>query len=218
MLGKQCTNGARCAFVGARDDAGCMTTDRGFVVIDVETSGFDPATARMLSVAALTLSPTCVVEHSMYTLLDPGVDPGPTHVHGLTAAMLAGQPRFADVAARLAALMSGRILVAHNVAFDYAFLAAEGRRCGATLPVDEVLCSLELAGLLDLGLDSLSLASLAAHWHVAQARPHDALDDARVLAAILPSALSRAAARRMKLPIRHPSALRPPLPRYPACA
>lgn len=195
-----------------------MNTNRGFVVIDVETSGFDPATARMLSVAALTLSPTCVVEHSMYTLLDPGVDPGPTHVHGLTAAMLAGQPRYADVAAQLASLMSGRTLVAHNVAFDYGFLAAESHRCGATLPVTEVLCSLELAGLLGLGLDSLSLASLAAHWNVPQARPHDALDDARVLAAILPSAISCAAARRTKLPIRHPSTLPLPQRRYPACA
>lgn len=195
-----------------------MNTNRGFVVVDVETSGFDPATARILSVAALTLSPTCVVEQSLYTLLDAGVDPGPTHVHGLTAAMLAGQPRYADVAARLASLMGGRILVAHNVAFDYGFLAAESHRCGATLPVTEVLCSRELTGLLDLRLDSLSLASLAALWNVPQARPHDALDDARVLAAILPSALSRAVEQRVTLPIRHPSTLPSPVPQYPACA
>jgi DNA polymerase-3 subunit epsilon len=81
-------------------------------------------------------------------------------VHGLTAAMLTGQPHYADVAARLAPLLRGRILVAHNAAFDYAVLAAETRRCGAALPVTDVLCTHELASRLDLGLHSLSLAAL----------------------------------------------------------
>ncbi len=186
-----------------------MTTHRGYVVIDVETSGFDPTTARVLSVAALTLTPAGAVQDSLHTLLDPGVDPGPTHVHGLTAGMLTGQPRYADVAAHLAPLLRGRILVAHNAAFDYAFLAAETRRCGAELPVTDVLCTYELAGRLDLGLASLSLAALAAHWTIPQARPHDALDDARVLAAILPRAVARASDLGVALPIRDPATLPP---------
>ena len=66
--------------------------------------------------------------------------------------MLAGQPCFADIAEHLAPLLRGRILVAHNAAFDYAFLAAEARRCDTELPVTSVLCTLELAALLDLGL------------------------------------------------------------------
>lgn len=193
-----------------------MTTHRGFVVVDVETSGFDPAAARVLSVAALTLTPTATPEHSLHTLLNPGVDPGPTHVHGLTAAMLAGQPRYADIAGQLATMLHGRILVAHNAAFDHAFLASEARRCGTDLPVTDVLCTHELAARLDLGLASLSLAALAAHWHIQQARPHDALDDARVLAAILPRALAVAADRGIALPIRHPGTL-PPV-HYPVAA
>ncbi|MDO2396075.1 exonuclease domain-containing protein [Mycobacterium avium subsp. hominissuis] len=193
-----------------------MSTHRGFVVVDVETSGFDPTTARVLSVAALTLTPAATPEHALHTLLNPGVDPGPTHVHGLTAAMLAGQPRYADITDQLAPLLHGRILVAHNAAFDYAFLAAEARRCGADLPVADVLCTHELAARLDLGLPSLSLAALAAHWGIQQARPHDALDDARVLAAILPRALAVAADRGVTVPIRQPATL-PPV-HYPAAA
>jgi DNA polymerase-3 subunit epsilon len=142
-------------------------------------------------------------------LLNPGVDPGPPNIHGLTPAMLAGQPRYADIAEHLAPLLRGRILVAHNAAFDYAFLAAEARRCDTELPVTSVLCTLELAGLLDLGLGSLSLAALARHWNIPQARPHDALDDARVLAAVLRHALARAAELEITLPIRSPAALPP---------
>jgi DNA polymerase III subunit epsilon len=186
-----------------------MNTAGDFVVVDVETSGFDPAAARVLSVAALTLTAQGSIERSMYSLLDPGVDPGPTDIHGLTPAMLAGQPCYADIAEQLAPLLRERILVAHNVAFDYAFLAAEARRCDTELPVTSVLCTLELAALLDLGLDSLSLAALANHWNIRQARPHDALDDARVLAAVLRRALARAADLEITLPVRSPATLPP---------
>jgi DNA polymerase-3 subunit epsilon len=195
--------------VGAGRDAEDMNTAPDFVVVDVETSGFDPVAARMLSVAALTLTADGAVEHSMYTLLNPGVDPGPTNIHGLTPTMLAGQPCYADIAEHLAPLLRGRILVAHNAAFDYAFLAAEARRCDTELPATSVLCTFELAALLELGLDSLSLAALARHWNIRQARPHDALDDARVLAAVLRHALARAAELEITLPIRAPSTLPP---------
>ena len=94
-------------------------------MVDVETSGFRPGQARIVSVAALALSDDGNVEKSLYSLLNPGVDPGPTHVHGLTAEMLAGQPTFGDVAADLVEVLRGRTLVAHNVGFDYSFLAAE---------------------------------------------------------------------------------------------
>jgi DNA polymerase-3 subunit epsilon len=72
------------------------------------------------------------------------------------------------------------------------------------------------AALLDLDLNSLSLAALARHWNIPQARPHDALDDARVLAGVLPRALARAAELEIPLPIRPPATL-PPL-EFPAAA
>lgn len=180
-----------------------------FAVIDVETSGFDPDHARVLSVAALIVTADGTITDSMHTLLNPGVDPGPTDIHGLTAAMLAGQPDFTAVADQLATLLRGRVLVAHNAGFDYAFLAAETHRCGAELPVTSVLCTLELAGQLNLGLDSLKLGALAKHWSIPQARPHDALDDARVLAAALPRMITRAAQLEVALPVRAPITLPP---------
>ncbi len=187
-----------------------MSTASDYVVVDVETSGTDPETDRVLSIAALTLAPDGTVEHTLHTLLNPGVDPGPTNIHGLTTAKLAGQPRYPDVAPTLAQLLRGRILVAHNVAFDYAFLAAEAHRSHTQLPVTSVLCTVELAKLLHLGIDSLSLAALAHHWGITQANPHDALDDARVLTSVLSHALTRAARLAIPLPLRPPHTLQPP--------
>jgi DNA polymerase-3 subunit epsilon len=174
----------------------------GWAVVDVETSGFRPGQARIVSIAALAVGDDGNVERSVATLLNPGCDPGPTHVHGLTAEMLDGQPCFGDVIGDLLEVLDGRTLVAHNVAFDYSFLAAEAELVGAELPVDTVMCTVELARRLELGTENLRLETLAAHWGVPQLRPHDALDDAQVLAQILKPTLARARERRSWLPVR----------------
>jgi DNA polymerase-3 subunit epsilon len=174
----------------------------GWAVVDVETSGFRPGQARVVSVAALALGDDGNVEQSLYSLLNPGVDPGPTHVHGLTTEMLQGQPRFGDIVGDFVELLKGRTLVAHNVGFDYSFMAAEAELVGAELPVDTAMCTVELARRLELGTENLRLETLAAHWGITQIKPHDALDDAMVLAQILKPVLVRARERKVWLPLR----------------
>ena len=176
--------------------------EAGWAVIDVETSGFRPGQARVISLAALALDGDGAIERSVVSLLNPGVDPGPTHVHGLTPEMLADQPTFADVATELADVLHGRTLVAHNVAFDYAFLAAEAEFAGLALPVDSVMCTVELARRVALGTENLRLETLAAHWGVPQLRPHDAFDDAAVLSRVLVPTLERARELGVWLPVR----------------
>ncbi|KAA1249321.1 DEDDh family exonuclease [Mycobacterium simiae] len=174
----------------------------GWAVIDVETSGFRPGQARIISIAVLGLDAGGRVEQSVVSLLNPGVDPGPTHVHGLTVAMLEDQPQFADIVGAVLDVLRGRTLVAHNVAFDYAFLAAEAELADTELPVDTVMCTVELARRLELGIENLRLETLAAHWGVTQERPHDAFDDALVLTGVLAPALERARQLDVWLPIR----------------
>jgi DNA polymerase-3 subunit epsilon len=176
--------------------------DTGWVVLDVETSGFRPGHARIISLAALALDADGNIEHSMASLLNPGVDPGPTHVHGLTADMLANQPSFTQIAPDLIDMLHGRTLVAHNVAFDYSFLAAEAELAEVELPLETVMCTVELTRRLSLGTENLRLETLAAHWGVVQLRPHDALDDALVLSQLLTPAIDRARALDVWLPVR----------------
>ncbi|WP_421843566.1 DEDDh family exonuclease [Mycobacterium sp.] len=176
--------------------------DGGWAVIDVETSGFRPGLARIISLAVLGLDSGGQIEQSVVSLLNPGVDPGPTHVHGLTASMLDDQPQFADIANDVVEVLRGRTLVAHNVAFDYGFLAAEAENVNVELPVDSVMCTVELARRLELGIVNLRLETLAAHWGVTQERPHDAFDDALVLTHVLAAALTRARELGVWLPLR----------------
>jgi len=58
------------------------------------------------------------------------------HIHGLTRERLAGAPSFEQIAPDLLEVLEGRILVAHNAAFDHRFLAAGVERAGLKLPVE----------------------------------------------------------------------------------
>lgn len=165
-----------------------MQTDSGFgsfAVVDVETSGLSPGRHRVLSVAALLLDPSGAVVREFHSLVDPGEDPGPVHVHGLTREILRGAPDFGAVRERLAEVLAGRVLVAHNARFDHGFLAAEFRRTGARLPVARRMCTVALARRVAPPTADLKLRTLAAHYGVRQQRAHDALDDTRVLAGVL---------------------------------
>ena len=175
--------------------------DQSWAVVDVETSGFQPDSGRVLSVAALVLDPAGRPQQRFSSLVDAGVDPGPAHVHGLTRERLAGAPRFDQIAPELLGMLDGRILVAHNAAFDHRFLAAEVERAGLKLPVEQRLCTLALSRRLGLAVSDHRLATLAAYWGVPQERAHDALDDVTVLARILTHSLLLAAQLDLPLPL-----------------
>ncbi|MBF6436800.1 TerD family protein [Nocardia cyriacigeorgica] len=164
-----------------------------FTVVDVETSGLRATADRVLSVAALTLDRDGRVAHEFHTLVDPGCDPGPVHVHGLTRELLAGAPRFEHISQQLSQLLAGRIMVAHNAGFDYGFLAGEFGRVGGSLPVERRLCTLALARRVEPPTPDYRLSTLATYYGVRQSRAHDALDDARVLAGVVRSLIADAA-------------------------
>lgn len=178
-----------------------LDLDHSWAVVDIETSGFQPDAGRVLSVAALVLDAAGRPERRFHTLVDAGVDPGPVHIHGLTHERLAGAPSFEQIAPDLLEMLEGRILVAHNAAFDHRFLAAEVERAGLKLPVERRLCTLALSRRLGLAVPDHKLGTLASYWGVPQQRAHDALDDVEVLARILTHSLLLAARLDMPLPL-----------------
>lgn len=171
-----------------------------WALVDVETSGLVARRDRVLSVAVVTVGPDGNQTGEFSTLLNPGCDPGPVEVHGLTAERLRGAPRFEDVAGRIGGMLKGRVLVAHNAQFDYEFLAHEFARARSFLPVERRLCTLALNRSVDPPTCDLKLGTLAAHYGIPQQRAHDALDDTRVLAGVLRSTLREAGRLGLALP------------------
>ncbi|MFC4948163.1 TerD family protein [Pseudonocardia sp. GCM10023141] len=179
-----------------------LDSDHAWAVVDVETSGFHPGSSRVLSVAAMALDPAGrPVGPRFSSLVNAGCDPGPVHVHGITAARLATAPTFGEIAPRLLEVLDGRILVAHNAAFDHGFLTAEADRIGLELPVRQRLCTLALSRRLGIDVPNHKLATLAGYWGVPQLHAHDAADDMEVLARILTHSLLLAARLDMPLPL-----------------
>ncbi|MBD0844390.1 TerD family protein [Streptomyces sp. TRM68416] len=180
-------------------DTGAYAHD--WALVDVETSGLMARRDRVLSVAVITISPDGEQTGEFSTLLNPGCDPGPVEVHGLTVERLQGAPTFDQVAGRIGAMLQDRVLVAHNAQFDYDFLAYEFARARMWLPVSQRLCTLALNRQVDPPTDDMKLGTLAAHYGIPQQRAHDALDDTRVLAGILRASLREAARLDLPLPL-----------------
>ncbi|MDX3842180.1 exonuclease domain-containing protein, partial [Streptomyces europaeiscabiei] len=172
-----------------------------WALVDVETSGLRPGRDRVLSLAILTLDAHGNQTGEFSTLLNPGCDPGPVHIHGLTAARLAGAPTFEEIAPQVGALLSSRVLVAHNAQFDYDFLAHEFAHVRSWVPVSRRMCTLALNRLVGPSTPDLKLGTLAAHYGVRQERAHDAQDDVRVLSGILRGSLSAAEQLGLSLPL-----------------
>ena len=160
----------------------------GFAVIDVETTGFSPEAERIVEVGVVVLDRRGVERSSFSTLLHPGRDPGPTHVHRITAAMVTGAPSFADILPYLGGQLSGRVLVGHNIdRFDLAFVRAEWDRAGTGIPFPAHPVTVDTLQVAQhhLGLRGRArLVECCERYGLAWDDHHTALGDARVTAAL----------------------------------
>ncbi len=158
----------------------------GFAVVDLETTGFSPRLGdRVAEVGVVLVDDAGRVEDEWCTLVNPERDLGPQHVHGIAAADVALAPTFDRVAPALLRLLEGRVLVAHNAAFDTKFLRAEIGRAGIAAAIDPLacLCTQQLAGRYLTG--SRALAACCATVGVVHDGAHSALGDARATAGLL---------------------------------
>jgi DNA polymerase III subunit epsilon len=159
----------------------------GYAVIDFETTGLSPNYGhRIIEIGIVHVSPDGAIERSFETVLNPGRDLGPVHIHQIRGRDVVNAPTFADIASTLVDLLRGRVLVAHNARFEVTFLAAEFARLGATSPVgvDEALCTMRLAFEFLPG-SGRKLADCCAAFDIDLANAHEALGDATATALLL---------------------------------
>ncbi len=161
-------------------------------IVDLETTGADPSRDRITEIAIL-LTEGDQLLGQWSTLVNPGI-PIPARIQaliGITDAMVADAPAFAEIADTVWTKLSGAVFVAHNARFDYGFLRAafEAERKPWDAPV---MCSVKFSRALDPehsrhGLDAI----IARGGYTIDAR-HRALDDAMIVWRFLQDALTRA--------------------------
>ena len=160
---------------------------KGFAVFDFETTGLSARrNDRVVEVGVVLMGEDGEIEGEFSTLLNPGRDLGPSHIHHIYGRDVADAPGFGDVAPTLLEIMADRVLVAHNAQFDYAFLLAELERCGIeTSSINaSVLCTMKLSKAFLPG-GGRSLSACCDAYDITISKAHEALSDARATAALL---------------------------------
>lgn len=103
---------------------------------------------------------------------------------GITEEMLKDAPSFSQEADTIAQITEGKVLVAHNAAFDFGMLRAEYNRIQHRFS-RQILCTVEASRSLLPGLKSYSLGNLSNTLNIAIENRHRAQGDALATVKIL---------------------------------
>jgi len=168
-----------------------------YAVVDVETTGMRVRGGDRVTEIAVVHVDGGGSTVAFESLIDPGcpIPPRITALTGISAATVAGAPRFEDVADRVLAALTGRVFVAHNARFDLSFLRAELERAADVVFRPPLLCTVRLSRALVPELARRNLDSVI-HWFgITTDRRHRAAGDALATAEVLRRLLDRAAER-----------------------
>ncbi len=164
-------------------------------VIDTETTGLDPAKARIVEIAAVPLKNGRLDDTAaLRRLVNPGepIPPAATAIHAIDDRAVAAAPGFAAAWPEFAAALSGAILIGHRLGFDLAVLKRECARAGLAWVAPRTLDTGLLAQVAEPNLGGYTIEHLA-NWLDLGATiegRHSALGDAvitgRIFLALLP--------------------------------
>jgi DNA polymerase-3 subunit epsilon len=159
--------------------------------VDLETTGGHAVRDRVIEAGIVLMRDGEVIEE-FSTLVNPGIriPRAIQQFTGISEAMVADAPRFAQVADELMQRLEGRLFVAHNARFDYGFLRSEFRRLGRRFRAP-VLCTVRLSRALTPDIRGHNLDAVMQRYGIACDARHRALGDARVLAHFLRTARER---------------------------
>jgi len=155
-------------------------TQHALAFVDLETTGATASKDRITEIGIILVDGESVQEWS--TLVQPETRI-PLHIErltGITNEMVTDAPRFADVSKEVLRLLEGRIFVAHNARFDYAFLKQSFLREGIDFSA-KTLCTVKLSRRLFPAHPRHNLDSLIARHGLKVDARHRAIGDARLI-------------------------------------
>ncbi|WP_020523314.1 exonuclease domain-containing protein [Catelliglobosispora koreensis] len=170
-----------------------------FVVIDLETTGLEPAEDRIIEIAMGRVENGQLVDE-WATLLSADRDPGPVFLHHISERMLDGAPTFRDMAGEILSRLDGAVVVAHHAPFEESFLVAELNRIGVTPAPLPAICTRQLAKAV-LASPNYKLATCCEICGITITDAHTALGDVRATALLLTKLLHLAPDLRYPVPL-----------------
>lgn len=159
--------------------------DQDYVVVDIETTGGWTGGDRITEIGAVKIRNHQVVAE-WHSLLNPqrSIPAKIVALTGITNEMVRGAPLFAEIADSFLQFMGDGVFVAHNVNFDYGFIAAEYERLERRFRFPK-LCTCAGMRRRYPGLKSYGLGKLTRAFNIELRDHHRALCDARAAARLL---------------------------------
>lgn len=153
-----------------------------FVVFDTETTGLDVGRDAVVQLSGVRVVNGRRLRSEQFDMLvDPGrpIPPSSTAIHKITDEMVQGAEKVDVAASRFAEFCDGAVLVAHNAAFDMAFLKREEAKGGVVFD-HPVICTARLSAALKPHLTDHTLDGLAERYGITipEELRHTALGDA----------------------------------------
>ena len=159
---------------------------RACVFLDVETTGLNVFTDRIVEIAAVRMEHGVQVD-MIDTLINPEclIPKSAYEIHHIGNADVTYSPTFEQIAPRLLALMDGAPIIAHNAAFDARFIGMELDRAGCPPQQIYYVDTVPLAREAFPGLYNYKLETLSSELHLGDgAQQHRAMDDCRRVMAL----------------------------------
>lgn len=159
------------------------------IVLDTETTGFDPQTGdRIVEIGAVEIIDKLPTGQTYHQYINPERDMPESafRVHGLSSEFLSDKPVFALVAAEFLQFIEDSPLVIHNASFDMKFINFELERIGAAaVDYDRAVDTLAIAQRRFPGSPA-SLDALCRRFQVDNSKreKHGALLDSELLAEV----------------------------------
>jgi len=154
-----------------------------FTAIDFETA--NKYTNSACSLAAVTMHDRQCVQEA-YSLIHPPFmrfDPVHVEIHGITEDKVAQKPTFDVLWADIRRHLEGRIVIAHYAVFDMRVLRSMLKTYELERPQMQYACTVEISRKVWPDLPDHKLNTMADYLGISF-QHHQALDDARVCAAI----------------------------------
>ncbi len=149
-----------------------------YAIVDIETTGLSPSNEKITEIAIYIHDGRKIVDE-FSSLVNPEkkIPYRIIHMTGINNQMVEGAPKFYEIAKQLVEITEGKIIVGHNVRFDYGFIRNEFKSLGYNYE-RKTLDTVKLSRKLIPGRKSYSLGKLCKDLQIENSARHRATGDA----------------------------------------
>ena len=151
---------------------------KNFAILDVETTGGKFNQEKITDISILIYDGIKIINR-FETLINPDkeIQPFVQRLTGINNELVRNSPRFKDVSKKIFEITKNKIIVAHNVDFDYRIIKNEFQNINIKYLRDS-LCTVDLSKLIFPNLKSYKLTNLLSNFGIVNQNPHRANSDA----------------------------------------